>query len=206
MPLANWYPAGSNQFHQAIFCLAEMKKPTMLSSQLCWVFKTVPHDLVRRIRFLRIKSSEQDFKYLYWTISKTIVRNLFISKGTSVVHWVGWLHVYACVSCSISIVFVYKYVRVPLSSRSIAGVPGGKISWRASTKGNSRSILIKHLQQIYLRDWSLRNRPSSSSPRVDVLSASSYSLSITPKGADSPGIRRIGVIGALVYFLPSKNV
>ena len=120
MPLANWYPAGSNQFHQAIFCLAEMKKPTMLSSQLCWVFKTVPHDLVRRIRFLRIKSSEQDFKYLYWTISKTIVRNLFISKGTSVVHWVGWLHVYACVSCSISIVFVYKYVRVPLSSRFIA--------------------------------------------------------------------------------------
>jgi len=29
---------------------------------------------------------------------------------------------------------------------------------------------------------------------------------ITPKGAESPGSRRIGVIGALVYFLPSEIV
>jgi len=29
---------------------------------------------------------------------------------------------------------------------------------------------------------------------------------ITPKGAESPGSRRIGVIGALVYFLPSETV
>jgi len=29
---------------------------------------------------------------------------------------------------------------------------------------------------------------------------------ITPQGAESPGSRRIGVIGALVYFLPSETV
>jgi len=29
---------------------------------------------------------------------------------------------------------------------------------------------------------------------------------ITPKGAESPGSRRIGVLGALVYFLPSETV
>jgi len=29
---------------------------------------------------------------------------------------------------------------------------------------------------------------------------------ITPKGAESPGSRRIGVIGALFYFLPSETI
>jgi len=29
---------------------------------------------------------------------------------------------------------------------------------------------------------------------------------ITPKGAESPGSRRIGVIGALLYFLPSETI
>jgi len=29
---------------------------------------------------------------------------------------------------------------------------------------------------------------------------------IAPKGAESPGSRHIGVIGALVYFLPSETV
>ena len=33
MPLWNWYPAGTNHFGQADFCLAEMKKPTMLSNK-----------------------------------------------------------------------------------------------------------------------------------------------------------------------------
>jgi len=54
-------------------------------------------------------------------------------------------------------------------------------------------------------DWSLRTGPptplewTSFPPLVtDVL--------ITPKGAESPGSRRIGVIGALVYFLPSETV
>jgi len=36
------------------------------------------------------------------------------------------LRVYACVSCSISILFVYMYVRMPSSPRSIAGVPSSQ--------------------------------------------------------------------------------
>jgi len=51
-------------------------------SQLYWVINAVPHDLVRRIRFLRIKSLEQDLKYLYWTISKILLWNLITCKGT----------------------------------------------------------------------------------------------------------------------------
>jgi len=35
------------------------------------------------------------------------------------------LRVYACVFYSISMLFVYMCVRMPLSSRSIAGVPSG---------------------------------------------------------------------------------
>jgi len=31
MPLPNWYNCGTNRFHKADFCLAEMKKPTVLS-------------------------------------------------------------------------------------------------------------------------------------------------------------------------------
>jgi len=36
------------------------------------------------------------------------------------------LRVYACVSCSVSILFVYKYVHMPWSPGSIAGVPSGQ--------------------------------------------------------------------------------
>jgi len=68
MPLRSGHNCCTNHFHQADFCLAEMKKPTMLR-----VIVVVPHDFVRRIRFLRIKSSEQDFKYLYVTISKKLL-------------------------------------------------------------------------------------------------------------------------------------
>jgi len=57
MPLVSWYPASTHHFHPTDFCRAEMKEPTMLSN------KAVPHDLLRRIRFWRIKSSEQDFKF-----------------------------------------------------------------------------------------------------------------------------------------------
>jgi len=42
--------------------------------------RVVPHNLVRRIRFWRIKCLEQDFKYLYWTISKSIFWNLFTCR------------------------------------------------------------------------------------------------------------------------------
>jgi len=58
-------------------------------SQLCWVIIVVPHDLVRRIRFLRIKSSEQDFVYLYCTISKILLCNPFTWNGIFKIDWVG---------------------------------------------------------------------------------------------------------------------
>jgi len=44
-------------------------------------WKSQSHDLVRRIRFWRTKSPEQDFKYVYWTISKVLVWNIFTMKG-----------------------------------------------------------------------------------------------------------------------------
>jgi len=49
----------------------------------------VPHNLVRMTRFWRIKSLEQDFKYLYWTISQIKFWNLFTCKGTYIIDWVG---------------------------------------------------------------------------------------------------------------------
>ena len=36
------------------------------------------------------------------------------------------LHVYTCVSCSISILYLYMYVRMPSSPGSIAGVPSSQ--------------------------------------------------------------------------------
>jgi len=84
--LRSWYLCGAKHFH-----------PTMMvgwkwKPQLDWVIKQVPHDLVRRIRFWRIKSTEQDFTYLYWTISKIIFWNLFTGKGSQIIDWVGRTH------------------------------------------------------------------------------------------------------------------
>jgi len=68
--------------------------------QLDWVINPVPHSLVRRIRFWRIRSPEQDFEYLYWTISQILLWNLCTSKGAYMIVWVGrniirviWFHV-----------------------------------------------------------------------------------------------------------------
>jgi len=69
-------------------------------SQLCWVINAVPHDLVRRIRFLRIKSSEQDFEYLYCTMRKIILWNLITCKGTWMIDWVGRSHTYDGSKCT----------------------------------------------------------------------------------------------------------
>jgi hypothetical protein len=33
IPLQSWYNCGTNYFHQADFCLAEMKKPPVLSDK-----------------------------------------------------------------------------------------------------------------------------------------------------------------------------
>ena len=54
-------------------------------------------------------------------------------------------------------------------------------------------------------DWSLRTTPP---PPLEWISFPPLltAVSITPKGAESPGSRRIGVIGVLVYFLTSETV
>jgi len=80
-----WYTANTNLLNLTILVTRKSEY------QLCWVIKPVPHNLVWRIRFWRIKSFEQDFKYLYWTISKIIIWNLFTSKGTYWVARAGWI-------------------------------------------------------------------------------------------------------------------
>ena len=76
MPLRSWYNCGPKKFHLT------MMVGWKWETQLDWVTKPVPHDLVRRIWFLRIKSPEHDFKYLYWMISQTLFWNLFTCKVT----------------------------------------------------------------------------------------------------------------------------
>jgi len=49
-----------------------MKQRTRFSNKNSLGLKTVPHDIVRRIIFWGIKSPEQDFQYLYSTISKKL--------------------------------------------------------------------------------------------------------------------------------------
>jgi len=55
-----WYKS----FHQADFCLAKMKKPTMLSNKCSTAWSYAEDQTF--VGFLRIKSLEQDFEYLYW--------------------------------------------------------------------------------------------------------------------------------------------
>ena len=52
------------------------------------------------LRFLKIKSSEQDFKDLYWTISKILLWNLFTWKGIYMIDWVGRIGMHrTCCAC-----------------------------------------------------------------------------------------------------------
>ena len=48
--------------------------------------------------------------------------------------------------------------------------------------------------------------PPLPSHRVDFLLPLITAVLITPKGDESPSSSHIGVIGALVYFLPSETV
>ena len=57
----------------------------------------------------------------------------------------------------------------------------------------------------FLGDWSLRTGPPSPLECNSILPLVTDVL-ITPKGAELPGSRRIGVIGALVLILPSETV
>jgi len=87
MPLRSWYNCGTNHFHQADFCLAEMKKPTVLRNKCSPAWSCAEDQIF--VGFLRKKSSEKDFEYLYWTISKIICWNLFTWKGIYMIDWVG---------------------------------------------------------------------------------------------------------------------
>ena len=79
MPLRYWYNCGTNHFHQADFYLAYMKKLTILSNKSCTAWSCAENQIF--VVFLRIKSSEQEFKYLYLTISKIFLWNLLTWKG-----------------------------------------------------------------------------------------------------------------------------
>jgi len=83
MPLRSWYSCGTKHFHLTMVVRRKWK------TQQDWVIKPVLHDLVRRIGFWRIKSPEQDIKYVYGTISKMLFWNLFSCKGTQMIDWVG---------------------------------------------------------------------------------------------------------------------
>ena len=109
MPLRSWYNCGTNHFHQADFCLAEMKKPTVLSNKCSTAWSCAEDQIF--VGFLRKKSSEQDFEYLYWTISKTLFWNLFTCKGTYMIDWVGWVSVWASVHAWETLIYLI-YTRI----------------------------------------------------------------------------------------------
>jgi len=58
-----WYTANTKHFHHWHTSVVLWKSKTHLG----WVINPVLHYLVRRIRFWRIKSLEQDFKNLYYS-------------------------------------------------------------------------------------------------------------------------------------------
>ena len=94
MPLPCWYNCGTNHLHQADFCLAEMKKPTMLSNKSSTAWSCAENQIF--VGFLRIQSSEQDFKYLYWRISKILLWHIFTWKGIYMIDWVGRIYTSVC--------------------------------------------------------------------------------------------------------------
>ena len=55
-------------------------------------------------------------------------------------------------------------------------------------------------------DWSLRGLAPPPPLECNSILPLVTAVLITPKGAEPPGSRRIGVIGALVLILPSETV
>jgi len=90
MPVQNWYT------DIQIIKFVRRKSKT----QLGWVINLVPQNFVRRIRSWRTNCLEQDLKYFYWTICKSIFWNLFTCKGTWMIDWVGriYMNVYVFVT------------------------------------------------------------------------------------------------------------
>ena len=64
-----------------------MMNPTKMSHNSSTAWSCAEHQIF--VGFRRIKSSEQDFKYLCWTISKIIFWNLFTWNGIYMIDWVG---------------------------------------------------------------------------------------------------------------------
>jgi len=82
MPLRNWYTANTNHFK--------------LTDSVTWKWKTQPDWVIKPVRNILCggsdsweqKSPENDFKNLYWTVSKILSGNLFTCKGTYTTDWV----------------------------------------------------------------------------------------------------------------------
>jgi len=68
MPLR--YNYSTNHFQKSHFWILKEKKPTMLSNKIGTAWSCAENQIF--VGFLRIKSSEQDFEYLYCTISKIV--------------------------------------------------------------------------------------------------------------------------------------
>jgi len=68
-----------------------MMNPTKMSHNSSTAWSCAEHQIF--VGFRRIKSSEQDFKYLCWTISKIIFWNLFTWNGIYMIDWVGQIDI-----------------------------------------------------------------------------------------------------------------
>jgi len=98
----------------------------------------------------------------------------------------------------------YSVAKVPqLAARPYVVRHGG--TWAPDPDGFLLWVFSLDFIFYFQGDWSLRTGPT---PPLEWTSFPSLvtAVSITRKGAESPGSRRIGVIGALVYFLLSKTV
>ena len=71
-PVPHWYKT----FLPDHIDLAEMKNPAGLSKRISTAYSCAEDQILEN------KSSEQSFKYLYWTISKTLFWNMFTRKWT----------------------------------------------------------------------------------------------------------------------------
>ena len=118
MPLRCWYNCGTKNFHQADFCLAEMKKPTMLRNKSSTAWSCAENQIF--VGFLRIKSSEQDFKYLCWWISKILLWHIFTWKEIYMIDWVGrmgWLRLVGSLKSYVSFAEYSLFYRALLQKR-----------------------------------------------------------------------------------------
>ena len=115
------------------------------TTQQCRETKTVPHNLVRRIRSCRIKSPDHDFAYSYWTISQILFWNQFTSRWTQMIDWVGRTYLSALLSST-------ECVAVCCSVLQCVAVRCSVLQWKSSTdfhwtpKNQNHSYLAIQMQ------------------------------------------------------------